>query len=85
MTRLGLAVDEASDKRAFQRLRKEGIVRSYRAATGLFLLEQTSAGRCLFLEGSRCAVYDARPDTCRDFPQRVGPRVGFCPYQKQKP
>lgn len=23
---------------------------------------------CIFLEGNDCTIYDARPDTCRDFP-----------------
>jgi Fe-S-cluster containining protein len=23
---------------------------------------------CIFLEGNDCSIYDARPDTCRDFP-----------------
>jgi Fe-S-cluster containining protein len=85
LTRLGLAVDEVSDKRAFQRLRREGFVRSYRASTGLFLFEQTVDGRCKFLgKDFRCTVYEKRPGTCRDFPLRVGTRVGYCPYGKPR-
>jgi uncharacterized protein len=26
---------------------------------------------CIFLDGNDCTVYDARPDTCRDFPHLV--------------
>ncbi|MFX8585764.1 YkgJ family cysteine cluster protein, partial [Acinetobacter baumannii] len=58
-------------------------MRTFRAATGFYLLEQKTNGDCRFLgEDRRCTVYEARPDTCRDFPLRVGPRIGFCPYRK---
>lgn len=26
---------------------------------------------CIFLEGNECTVYEARPDTCRDFPHLI--------------
>jgi len=26
---------------------------------------------CIFLEGNDCTIYDARPDTCRDFPHLI--------------
>lgn len=26
---------------------------------------------CIFLEGNDCSIYEARPDTCRDFPHLV--------------
>jgi Fe-S-cluster containining protein len=26
---------------------------------------------CIFLEGNDCSIYDARPDTCRDFPHLI--------------
>lgn len=84
LVRLGLASpDEAgAPKRLGKRLVREGVVRTFRAATGLFLLEQTAAGDCRFLGGDRrCTVYERRPDTCRDFPSVVGPRVGWCPYR----
>jgi Fe-S-cluster containining protein len=85
LVRLGLATpDEASaPKRLGKRLVREGVVRTFRAATGLFLLEQQTNGDCRFLGADRrCTVYERRPDTCRDFPSRVGPRVGFCPYRR---
>lgn len=86
LVRLGLATaDEAvAPKRLGKRLVREGVVRSFRAATGLFLLEQKPNGDCRFLgDDRRCTVYERRPDTCRDFPAKVGPRVGFCPYKKR--
>ncbi len=33
----------------------------------LALLDQAD-GSCAFLEGDRCAVYEARPEQCRNFP-----------------
>ena len=85
LVRLGLArpEEEETPKKLGKRLVKEGIVRTFRAATGLFLIEQKSNGDCRFLgEDRRCTVYEKRPDTCRDFPVKVGPRVGYCPYRK---
>ena len=26
---------------------------------------------CIFLEGNDCSIYEARPDTCRDFPHLI--------------
>jgi uncharacterized protein len=82
---LGLADPlEPSAKKIAKRLQKEGIVRTYRAATELFLLEQKSDGTCQFLGADRrCTVYDRRPSTCRGFPADLGPRVGFCPYRRK--
>ncbi len=87
LVRLGLATEDEANapKRLGKRLVREGVVRSFRAATGLFLLEQTAGGDCLFLGADRrCTVYEKRPQTCRDFPSLVGPRVGWCPYRKQR-
>lgn len=86
LVRLGLASEDeaAAPKRLSKRLIREGVVRTFRGATGLFLLEQKANGDCRFLgEDRRCTVYERRPDTCRDFPARVGPRVGFCPYRRR--
>ena len=87
LVRLGLATEDeaAAPGRLGRRLRREGVVRSFRAATGLYLLEQKPNGECRFLGADRrCTVYEIRPDTCRDFPSKVGPRVGFCPYRKDQ-
>jgi Fe-S-cluster containining protein len=85
LVRLGLVTeDEArgSLKRVGRRLEREGIVRSFRAGTGLFLLEQKANRDCIFLGDDRlCTVYERRPGVCRSFPVGIGPRPGFCPYR----
>jgi Fe-S-cluster containining protein len=88
LVRLGLATDfelEESTKKVFKRLKKEGILASYRDGTGLFMLTQRSNGDCFFLDAKTrlCTVYEKRPGVCRDFPARVGPRPRFCPSVKK--
>ncbi|HEY8279615.1 MAG TPA: YkgJ family cysteine cluster protein [Bdellovibrionota bacterium] len=86
LVRLGLArpEEEASPKKLGKRLMREGVVRTFRAATGFFLLEQQANGDCRFLDADRrCTVYEIRPDTCKGFPSDLGPRVGFCPYRRK--
>ena len=82
-----LTIDEAATslKKAFRRLHKEGVVRSYHASTGLFILEQRNGRDCVFLHPSTrlCTVYEKRPEVCRRFP-KIGPRPGYCPETKIK-
>ncbi len=77
---------EASLKKVGNRLVKEGYVKSFRHTTGLFMLAQQSDGACVFLtpDTRRCKVYEDRPDTCRNFPERVGIRLGCCPYKEKQ-
>jgi uncharacterized protein len=86
LVRLGVATEDearASLKKLAKRLMKEGVVKSYRAGTGLFMLEQKQNRDCVFLGENRlCTVYEKRPDVCRKFPS-VGPRPGFCPGQRE--
>ena len=35
------------------------------------ILKRTEAEGCVFLEGTTCTVYDARPETCQRFPHLV--------------
>jgi Fe-S-cluster containining protein len=74
-----------SIKKTAKRLKKEGYISSYREGTEFFMLTQKANSDCFFLDSrSRlCTVYDKRPDTCRDFPSRVGPKIGFCPSEKK--
>lgn len=44
----------------------------------LGLAEQAN-GHCVFLDAGRCAVYEARPRQCRDFPARWTVRGHRCP------
>ncbi len=87
LVRIGIvAVEETqgSLKKLARRLEKEGFIKSFRAATGLFLLAQRSGRECVFLGPDRlCTVYEKRPDVCRGFPTALGPRVGNCPYKKK--
>lgn len=86
LERLGLVEEgEASPKKIAKRLGKMAIVKTYRAATGLFLLQQKADDSCPFLgEDKLCTVYDKRPDTCRGFPTALGPRISYCPYKKKQ-
>jgi len=71
-----------SPKKIARRLGSEGLIRSFRGRSGLFILEQRPSGDCLFLgPDRRCTIYEKRPDTCRNFP-RIGPRPGYCPSRR---
>lgn len=88
LIRLGvLSEDEAAGslKKAYRRLHREGVVRSFHPPTGLFILEQRGGRDCVFLHSQtrRCTVYEKRPEVCRRFPQ-IGPRPGFCPEKKNR-
>lgn len=79
------AADEAESlKKLAKRLVREGIITSYREATGLFMLVQRPNGDCLYLDPATrlCTVYEKRPGVCREFP-RIGPRPGYCPSTKK--
>lgn len=88
LVRLGVMhEDEAvgSLKKVARRLAADGVIRHFRAASGIFTLAQTPGGDCRFLGADRrCTVYERRPDVCRRFPD-VGPRPGFCPASRAKP
>lgn len=67
-----------------KRLIREGVIESFRASTGLFVLARRANGDCNFLDPltRRCTVYEKRPQVCRFFPERMGPRLGFCPESR---
>lgn len=70
-----------SIKKLAKRLKREGFISSYREGTEFFMLTQKPNGDCYFLNSHTrlCTVYEKRPETCRQFPSQVGPRIGFCP------
>jgi uncharacterized protein len=76
---------DQSIKKAAKKLKKEGYITSYREGSEFFMLTQKANQDCYFLDTKTrlCTVYEKRPDTCRDFPEVVGPKVKFCPYQKK--
>lgn len=88
LVRLGLTTEDElnqSIKKVAKKLIRQGVLKSYREGTEFFMISQKANEDCWFLDlkTRRCTVYEKRPDTCRDFPTRVGPRVGFCPVNKK--
>ena len=74
-----------SIKKAAKKLKKDGIITSYREGTEFFMLAQKANSECLFLDSKTryCTVYETRPETCRSFPAKMGTRVGYCPSEKK--
>ena len=88
LIRLGVATEDeasASLKKMSRRLMKEGIIQSYHANSGIFVIEQRGGRDCIFLgeKDRRCTVYEKRPEVCRTFP-KIGPRPGWCPSFPKK-
>jgi Fe-S-cluster containining protein len=83
-----LSEDEAASslKKAARRLSKAGIIQSYHANSGLFIIEQRHGRDCIFLHEKtrKCTVYEKRPEVCRAFP-KIGPRPGYCPVRPHVP
>ncbi len=74
-----------SVKKVAKKLKKSGVISSYREGTDIFMITQKSNGDCYFLDPKTrfCTVYEMRPDTCREFPATLGTRVGFCPSEQK--
>ena len=88
LIRLNLATEDEfnnSIKKTAKRLKKDGIISSYREGTEFFMLTQKSNDDCYFLDSKtrRCTVYQNRPETCRGFPTTLGPRISFCPVVRK--
>lgn len=88
LIRLNLATEDelnVSIKKVAKKLIRDGVIKSYREGTEFFMLTQKTNDDCYFLDSKTrlCTVYEKRPETCRDFPNRVGPRLGFCPASKK--
>jgi Fe-S-cluster containining protein len=83
LVRLGWADEfEISDDPALvsRKLIKQGLIKSYRAGTGLFQLARKPDGACALLgENNLCTTYETRPEVCRKFPVTMGNRLGYCP------
>ena len=64
-----------------KRLKKDKIIKRYNPKSGAFVMEQTKADECIFLdEEYQCSVYEKRPNVCRSHPERLSERVGYCPF-----
>lgn len=88
LVRLGVATEDeslGSVRKLAKKLKKDGVIKSYREGTEFFMLSQRANDDCYFLDAKTrlCAVYEKRPDTCRSFPAVVGPRIGYCPSQRK--
>lgn len=86
LIRLGVTTQDEADnsiKKTAKRLKKEGIISSYRDGTEFFMLTQKANSDCYFLNSVTrlCSVYENRPETCRMFPSQMGTRVGYCPVE----
>lgn len=65
-----------------ERVRRQGVARSYNRARKLFTLERHANHDCVFLdENRRCKIYDRRPSVCREFPKNAV-RPGYCPSRR---
>jgi len=89
LVRLGVLNEfdlETDAKQLAKRLQKIHIVEHFNFRHGLFTLARRANGDCHFLDTKtrRCTVYENRPDTCREHPQKIGPRPGFCPYRQKQ-
>jgi uncharacterized protein len=55
-------------------LKPQAFVEQYTTASAFEQKEPILRRRengCIFLEGNDCSIYEARPDTCRDFPHLI--------------
>lgn len=66
-------------KSIVSRLKKEKVISTYHSESGLFALKMTADGKCQYLKNNKCVVYKTRPLVCREFPNRMGWRHGYCP------
>ncbi len=85
LLQMGLITEDeyqTSHKKAFKRLLKSGIVSQFRSTTGKFMLAQKANDDCYFLDSKTrlCTVYSKRPQVCRDFPTKMGPKLTYCPF-----
>jgi Fe-S-cluster containining protein len=72
-------------KQVAKRLQQARVVDQFNHASGVFVLARRANGDCLYLtpDTRRCTIYEQRPQTCRNHPQK-GPRPGFCAYRPKR-
>jgi hypothetical protein len=65
-----LSIEEAQTMADALKMPLEEFARKYTRRVGdrLSLKEHAKSYDCVFLEGKRCSVYEARPKQCRTFP-----------------
>ena len=90
LVRLGLVdeyeAQEEDPARIAKRLQKARIVERYNTKSARFTMARRADGDCVYLDAKtrRCTVYADRPDTCRQHPQQISPRVGHCPFGRKE-
>lgn len=89
LVRLGVIEEfdlESDPKQLAKRLQKMGVIEHFNFRHSLYTLARRANGDCSFLDAKtrQCTVYEKRPDTCRDHPQKIGPRPGYCPYSQKE-
>jgi len=84
LIRLGFLTEDEAVHRLDQvaaNLKKLKIIQKFFPQKMVFLIAQKKNKDCVFLdENRRCSVYSNRPEICRQFPKKIGPKPGFCPY-----
>ncbi|MFH1357143.1 MAG: YkgJ family cysteine cluster protein [bacterium] len=79
IVRLGWAFEDEEPRKVAKRLLKENKISRYRDKAGVFLMMRGSDHACIMLTKERkCCVYNKRPLTCQNFPQKSS-RSGYCP------
>jgi uncharacterized protein len=63
-----VTIDERRRLAAHLKLRTSDFTRRYCEKTHGFFHLRNPTSDCLFLDGARCTVYEARPGQCRTFP-----------------
>ena len=69
-------------KKLAKKLKKDGLIEHFNFKSQIFTIMRLANNDCLYLDNKsrRCAIYEKRPDTCRNHPI-VGPSPGYCPYE----
>lgn len=72
-------------KQIAKRLMQTRQIAQFSHAHQVFTLARRANGDCIFLDANtrRCTIYEKRPQTCRNHPQK-GPRPGYCAYRPKK-
>ncbi|MCK9555294.1 YkgJ family cysteine cluster protein [bacterium] len=66
-----LTDDDIKKMADFLKISEKTFIESFTILTGNrqgLSLKEKACGECVFLEGSLCGIYGARPGQCRDFP-----------------
>lgn len=76
---------EEAPRQIAKRLQQARIISQYNHSSGIFVLARRANGDCLYLDkdSRRCTIYEKRPRTCRNHPQK-GPKPGYCAFKPKQ-